>query len=181
MKKILIFLIIVIHLSSCVKENKLPSQEQILSKMEDMSNLGTTEYSLSKIIQVDDKQWYSIGNRKILLMCKSYVKAGIDFKQIKIIESNDSLESIKIQIPPAKIFILNIPPNEIEVLNTDIGFFRNKFTNKELNEIHKLAEIDINNKINELNILSEAKKNGKIFLFNFIKKLGFKKIIIVDN
>ena len=146
-----------------------------------MSNLGTIEYSLTKIIQVNDKQWYAIGPRKILISCKAYVKAGIDFKQIKVLEISDSLKSIKIEIPDAKILIVSIPPNDIKVVNTSIGLFRGKFTNEELNEIHKQAEEDINNKIQDLNILSEAKKNGKLFLQNFLKSLGFEKIFIFES
>ena len=166
---------------SCKHKTQLPTQDQIISKMSEMSNLGTVEYSLSKIIHVNDKQWYTIGPRKVLIECKAYVKAGIDFKELKVIEINDSLKSIKIEIPDAKILIVTIPPSDIKVINTDIGFFRRNFTNEELNEIHKQAEIDINNKIQDLNILSEAKKNGKLFLQNFLKSLGFEQIIIVET
>lgn len=180
MKKILLLFIIGVFLSSCNKEKKLPNREQVINKISNMSNLGTVEYSLSKIIEVNDKQWFTIGPRKVLLSCKAYVKAGIDFTQIKVIEIDDSLKSIKIEVPDPKIIIVSIPPSEIKLITTDIGFFRYNFTNEELNEVHKLAEIDINHKINELNILSEAKKNGKIFLFNFLSSLGFEKIIIVE-
>jgi hypothetical protein len=149
--------------------------------MNDMSNLGTIEYSLTKIVQVDDKQWYSIGPRKLLISCKAYVKAGIDFKNIRILEINDSLNSIKIEIPDAKILIVSIPPNEIEVINTHIGLLRANFTHIEMNDIQKQAEVDINNKIQDLNILYDAKKNGKLFLHNFLKSLGFQQIFIFES
>lgn len=176
----IVFFIIGVFFYSCKNKPQLPTQDQIISKMSEMSNLGTVEYSLSKIIHVNDKQWYAIGPRKVLIECKAYVKAGIDFKQLKVIEINDSLKSIKIEIPEAKILIVTIPPSDIKVVNTNIGFFRGKFTNEELNEIHKQAEIDINTKIQDLNILPDAKKNGKLFLQNFLKSLGFEQIIIVD-
>mgnify|MGYP006935506638 CR=1 FL=1 len=179
MRKLLI--LTVIFFISCTKEKNLPNEDQILNKVSEMSTLGTVEYNLTKIIQVDDKQWYSIGPRKILLGCKAYVKAGIDFRQIKIVEINDSLKSIKVEIPEPKILIVSIPPNEIKVINTNIGMFRGNFTNLELNDIQKQAEEDINNKIQDLNILFDAKKNGKLFLQNFFRNLGFQRITIIDN
>ena len=181
MKKTIIFLVLGIFLYSCNTKSKLPTQDTIISKMNDMSNLGTIEYSLTKIVQVDDKQWYSIGPRKLLISCKAYVKAGIDFKNIRILEINDSLKSIKIEIPDAKILIVSIPPNEIEVINTHIGLLRANFTHIEMNDIQKQAEIDINNKIQDLNILYDAKKNGKLFLHNFLKSLGFQQIFIFES
>jgi hypothetical protein len=179
MRKILI--LIVFFFISCVKEKELPNEDQILNKVSEMSTLGTVEYNLTKIIQVDDKQWYSIGPRKILLECKAYVKAGIDFREIKIVEINDSLKSIKVEIPDAKILIVNIPPNDIRVINTHVGLLRANFTHEELDEIQKQAEEDINNKIQDLNILFDAKKNGKLFLQNFLRNLGFQRITIIDN
>jgi len=181
MKKTIIFLVFGLFLYSCNTKPKLPTQDTIISKMNDMSNLGTIEYSLTKIVQVDDKQWYSIGPRKLLISCKAYVKAGIDFKNIRILEINDSLKSIKIEIPDAKILIVNIPPNEIEVINTHIGLLRANFTHIEMNDIQKQAEVDINNKIQDLNILYDAKKNGKLFLHNFLKSLGFQQIFIFES
>jgi uncharacterized protein YcfL len=67
MKKTIIFLVLGLFLYSCNTKPKLPTQDTIISKMNDMSNLGTIEYSLTKIVQVDDKQWYSIGPRKLLI------------------------------------------------------------------------------------------------------------------
>jgi hypothetical protein len=116
-----------------------------------------------------------------LISCKAYVKAGINFKDIKIIEINDSLKSIKIEIPDAKILIVSIPPSDIRVINTHIGFLRTNFTHIELNDIHKQAEDDINKKIQDLNILYEAKRNGKLFLHNFLKSLGFQQIFIFES
>ena len=181
MKKTIIFLVLGLFLYSCNTKPKLPTQDTIINKMNDMSNLGTIEYSLTKIVQVDDKQWYSIGPRKLLISCKAYVKAGIDFKNIRILEINDSLKSIKIEIPDAKILIVSIPPNEIEVINTHIGLLRANFTHIEMNDIQKQAEVDINNKIQDLNILYDAKKNGKLFLHNFLKSLGFQQIFIFES
>jgi hypothetical protein len=181
MKRFLIFTIVCMIFLSCEQKQKLPTQEELINKMNDVSNLGTVEYSLSKIVQVNDKRWYAVGVRKILINCKANVKAGIDFTQIKVIEKNDSLKSIKVEIPDAKLLLVSIPPDEIKIVCSDIGFFRWNFSNEELNEIQKQAEQDINNKIQDLNILSDARKNGKLFLMNFLKNLGFQRITILEN
>ena len=44
-----------------------------------MKQLSLVEYRVSKIIKADDEgAWYKLGDRKILLSCTAYLKAGID-------------------------------------------------------------------------------------------------------
>jgi hypothetical protein len=179
--KNLLYILLGILTYSCKPKLNLPTEDQIIQKLSNLSNLGTVEYTLSKIIQADDKQWYTIGPRKILMECKAYVKAGIDFNEIKILEINDSLKSIKLQIPSPNIILINIPPSSIKIIETNIGSFRSNFSNEEINAIQTQAEKDILNKIYELNILPEAKRNGKLFLLNLLKQLGFKHITITDH
>lgn len=49
-----------------------------ISELSDMSELGTVEYTVKKIISADDAVWYKYGDRKILYSCVVYLKAGID-------------------------------------------------------------------------------------------------------
>jgi hypothetical protein len=166
-------------LASCKREDHaLPSQSLLIDKIGNLSELGTVEYTLSKIIIVNHKRWYDLSSRKILMSAKAYVKAGIDFKDIKIVEINDSTKSVSLILPKPKIILVNIPPSEIKILYKKIGTFRRMFSNEELNNFQKQAEFDIKIKINELPILEDSQKNGKVFLHRFLKNFGFNTINI---
>jgi hypothetical protein len=178
MKKLLFIFILISFLVSCKKEKSLPDKGIILDKISNLSTLGTVEYTLSKVILVNHKRWYDLSTRKILMSSKAYVKAGIDFKNIRITEINDSTKSISVILPNPKIILINIPPHETVVLYTKIGTFRKMFSNEDLNRFQIQAEMDIQRKIHELPILDDARKNGKIFLYRFLKNFGFKEINI---
>ena len=61
-----------------------------LSEMSELTELGTVEYTISKIIKANDNSFYTIGDRKILFSCKATMKAGIDL-------SNFSPANVKIE------------------------------------------------------------------------------------
>lgn len=150
----------------------------IIDKISNLSSLGTVEYTLSKIVMVDHKLWYAWGPRKILMSANCYVKAGIDFKGIKITHLDDSTKSITLLVPHPEIITINIPPNEILLLYENVGYFRRKFSSEELNHFQTQAELDIKLKVYQLPIFDDAKKNGKIFLRKFLRNFGFTTINI---
>ena len=86
--KLLLLLVSSILLYSCnnisngtpdvISENKIDGNK-VVDQMKNLSSLGTVEYSFSKIIATSDDQWFSLGDRKILMTCKAYLKAGVDF------------------------------------------------------------------------------------------------------
>ena len=56
--------------------------QQVLG-LQKMSDLATAEYVVTKIIKANDNQtWYKIGNRKILMTCKTSLAAGIDLSKL---------------------------------------------------------------------------------------------------
>jgi hypothetical protein len=171
-----------LSLVGCTSDTTAPktlaSKEMIIDKISNLSSLGTVEYTLSKIISVDHKIWYAWGARKILMSANCYVKAGIDFKGIKITNIDDSTKTISVLVPHPEILTINIPPNEIVLLYEKIGYFRRKFSSEELNDFQAQAETDIKLKVYQLPILDEAKKNGKIFLRKFLRNFGFTTINI---
>ena len=89
----LLVLVSSILLSSCnnnpnvspdvITENKI-NGNKVVNQMKNLSSLGTVEYSFSKIIATSDDQWFSLGDRKILMTCKAYLKAGVDFGKITV-------------------------------------------------------------------------------------------------
>ena len=180
MRKI-IFLVLLIVLgckSDKPVRQPLANKALIIDKISNLSSLGTVEYTLSKIISVDHKVWYAWGPRKVLMSANCYVKAGIDFKGIKITSIDDSTKTISVLVPHPEILTINIPPSEIVLLYEKIGYFRRKFTSEELNDFQSQAEADIKMKVYQLPIFDDAKKNGKIFLRKFLRNFGFTTINI---
>jgi hypothetical protein len=184
--KIIVFFSVILFYSCGNKEieklNKetgsLPDQAALKTSLANLSNLGTVEYSLSKIISASDDQWYSVGSRKALMSCKANVIAGVDFAKIQISALNQKEKSVSITMPPAQVILLDIPPADFKIISIDEGTFRAKFTAQELNHTQQLAQKDIEQKITKLKILDDAKDNATRFLQSWLKSLGFKVINI---
>jgi len=176
MKKIIKPIFILIFISIFQSCQTLPNKGIINEQLQNLQELGTSEYKLSKVIIAEDNQWYSIGDRKVVITMKASVKAGVDFSEIKIININNDEKSISLSLPKSKIILLDIKPNDIKYNFLKTTLARSEFTNKELNEIQVLGEKSIKDKISELNILEDANKNAKLFLTNWLKLSGFNKI-----
>jgi hypothetical protein len=160
------------------ESGSLPDQAALKMSLANLANLGTVEYSLSKIISASDDQWYSIGSRKVLMSCKANVIAGVDFSKIQISELNQKDKSVRVTMPPAQIIFLDIPPAGINIITVEEGMLRSRFTAQELNHTQQLAQKDIEQKIATLKILDDAKANATRFLHSWLKSVGFKEINI---
>ena len=171
-----VLMLIGMLLCACKKPSK--SADNFLS-LKEMSDLATVEYTVTKIIKAsDNKTWYKIGERNILMSCEAQIKAGIDMSSIN--QDNFSIhdESIVVTLPSPKIISISIPPEKITTEYKEIGVFRNDFSSKERDDLAKQAELQINNSLEYLGILQQAKVNTGMFVTNFLKRLGYKNIII---
>lgn len=162
-------------LFSC--QNKL-DKSTIESRLQNLQDLGTVEYTLSKVLSIDDEQWYTVGERKVLMSIKANLKAGVDFSQLEILSFDDKSKSIEVKMPESKIILLDIPPNKVKYELVHVDLLRDEFTNEEMNKIQVLGEKAIREKISDLGILEEAHKNAKGFVESWLKMLGMKKIKI---
>ena len=185
MKKIILFFIIFfisIFFQACNKIDEVLhediDQSEIEERMKNLSTLGTVEYSFTKTIKSSDEQFYTIGARQILMSCKAYVKAGVNFEKISISKIDKTNKSIELLLPKAEIILLNIPAEEIKIELETTGMLRSKFSNDEIQKIQVLAEKDIKNKVNDLDILSKAESNASIFLDKWIRSFGFNSVKI---
>tara|TARA_B110000285_G_C14848423_1_gene478783 strand:+ start:143 stop:703 length:561 start_codon:yes stop_codon:yes gene_type:complete len=179
MKQILFLISTVLFFSSCEPEGM--SKGDVQARLKNLQELGTVEYTLSKILAVDDKQWYSVGDRKVLMSMKADLKAGVDFSGIGIEKIDNSEKSIELKMPPAKVILLDIQPDKIKYELIHVSATRGNFTNEELNKIQILGEEDINSKLEELGILKEADKNAKLFITSWLKMMGFNKVIFSET
>lgn len=174
----LIFIFLIINLSSCSTKS-LPEQKQEILTLREMNELATAEYTITKIVKAsDNKTWFKFGERKILISCTGIIKAGIDLSSLK--EDNISINNkdITLYLPAAKIITLNIPAENIKVEHQQTGFWRDQFNNEEQNALMIQAELQIRNTSDSLGILQSAQTNSQSFISGFLKRLGYKTVNI---
>jgi hypothetical protein len=168
---------ITVFLIGCGKATPPPAG--IITAMQQMQDLATAEYTITKVVKANDNQtWFKIGDRKILITCEATVKAGIDFAEMDTRYVSKNGKSISIQLPPPKIVTVNIPPEKIRVAFQDIGFFRSQFSIAEQTDLMQQAEKQIVAKAASLGILEDAKNNTRTWLLGYLSALGFEQIDI---
>ena len=81
MKKKFIFLLLGAGLlfGSCTSQDE--KLDEALSKAVACAELGTVEYTITKLIITDDDAFFKFGDRKIIFSCRTTMKAGIDLKE----------------------------------------------------------------------------------------------------
>ena len=170
-------LLIVCLFANCAKP--LPDKAATLVALQQMQDLATVEYTLTKVVKAsDDATWFKWGDRKILITCEATVKAGINFNEIDPRYVQLKGKTILIQLPAAKILSVNMLPQNIRVAYQEIDFFRDHFTVAEQNNLMQQAERQIIAQSREMGILQEAEKNSKEWLTRYLQQLGYKNIDI---
>ena len=175
MRKGLIFLFC-LSLLSC---NRKKIAEQEILALKNMSDLATVEYVVTKIIKTNDnKDWYKIGDRKILMSCQATIKAGIDFAKIEVADIAIDGDEVTLNLPPAKMISLNIRPEDIKVEFQEVGVLRQNFNQSEKDFLLSQGESQIRSSVEAIGVLKTAETNATIFLTQFLKQLGYKKITV---
>lgn len=163
---------------SC-SQKSVPEQKKEILSLKEMSDLATAEYTITKVVKANDNRtWYKVGDRKILLSCTGSIKAGVDLSALTedAITIND--KDITLFIPPAKVISLNIPPEKIKMEFQQVGFWRDKFSFTEQNELLTQAEMQIRSVADSIGVLKVAENNAKVFITGFLTRLGYKNVAI---
>lgn len=179
MKKSLFFLLILVLFACKTKEEVVPETE--VFHLQDLGTLGTVEYTFGKIVELNDnKDWYRIGDRKILMSVRAKVKAGVDLQKLKDddIVFNDAQRSVEILLPPAEIISFEMHPNDIKTEMTDVTGFRFEFTQEDKLKVLKLGEEAIQKEMTESQIFQDAEKNTRVFIEDFYRELGYETVIV---
>lgn len=170
-------LLILLFVTGC--SNRQGAQNEILFSLKEMSDLATVEYTVTKIIKANDnKTWFKIGERKILMSCEAHIKAGVDMSNITRKDFAIDGKDISLRLPPPKVISLSIPAETIKVEFQDISLFRDPFKTAERDQLAAQAETHIRNSIDSLGILQQAKINTSLFVNNLLVRLGYQNITI---
>ena len=169
-----------LSIMSCKPSRKDLVSEKVngLGKM--VSELGTVEYTIVKVIKLDDDAWFKYGDRKILFSSTASLKAGIDLQEFdpENVKVNERNNSVSVTLPKAKLLSFNMPPELIKQEFCSTTGWRGDFSIEEKNAIKIQAENDIREDIPNLGILQDAEKNAKGFFEVLLGQFGFKTIII---
>ncbi len=173
-----LFLLFITILFAGCSNKEAPLQPDVLT-LKEMGDLATVEYTVTKIIKAsDNRTWFKLGDRKILMSCEAIIKAGVDMTAIT--ESSYTIEgkNIHLHLPLPKVISFSIPPEKIKVEYQEVGVFRDPFKTAERDQLAAQAEVQIKNSIDSLGILQQAKANTSLFVSQFLKQLGFENITI---
>ena len=156
--------------------------QQEIESISSMKQLGLVEYRVKKIIKADDQgEWYKIGNRKILLSCTAYLKAGIDLSSFSAsdIVADRTTGKVTVTLPHATLLSLNIPASEIRQEYDGVTLLRSSFTVQERNELLRQGERQIRESVPSLGILPKAEENARKFFESVFQKLDFTTVEVV--
>ncbi len=147
--------------------------------LQEIQELGTVEYTITKVVKANDnKTWFKLGERKILITSEATVKAGIDLNGLSEKDINRSGKTITIQLPQPKILSVNIPPEKIKVAFEKVSLFRDPFTGRERDGLMVQAEKQIRNSEVATGIIEQSKINTQLLLSHLLMQLGFEKVIL---
>jgi len=171
-----ILLIALIYITGCSEKKE---KADIVTAVKETGKLVTAEYTLSKIIKANDnKTWYKVGDRKILMTCEAHLKAGIDLQKISAanVVQNDS--TVVLHLPPSEIFSLNIPADKIQVQYQQIDMLRSPFSAAEREQLLGQAQRQIEQLADSLGILKTAEENAAVFIKRMLQPTTSKQIEI---
>lgn len=163
--------------TSCKKKNH--QLQQTILALKRTGQFVTAEFTLGKIVKAsDDKTWYKIGDRKILISLEAHLKAGINLLSINEKDFTDDGSVLTITLPPAQIFSLSIPPEKIKMEHQEIGLLRSDFSAAEREDLLVQAEVQIRNLADSLRILELAEDNAELYLEKLLQQSGYEKVHI---
>lgn len=180
--KILIGIVALLLLSSCDNSYEQTAKEK-LGTLTEMAELGTVEYTITKIIKASDKAFYTIGDRKILFSCSATMKAGVDLDGFSAenISINSKNKEITILLSKPKVLAFNMPPEQAKLEYEKVGALRFEFTAEERNNLLRQGEEAIMADAENLGILADAERNARMFFEALLSQAGFEKINVVFN
>ena len=178
--RILVFAMAMLTVS-CGEDTREDLIMERAATITDMAELGTVEYTISKIIKANDnKAFYTIGDRKILMSCKAVVKAGIDLKDFskEDVIYNKEANSLTVRLPEPRILSLNLPAEYVKLEYVKVGIFRSNFTAEERNELLTQGEKDIKEELPKLGIIEDARTNARLFIESLYGNAGVENIYV---
>ena len=165
------------HMAKALRE----MEEKVKHMGAASAELGTVEYTISKIIKASDSKFYTIGDRKILFSCSATMKAGVDMTNFSAEQVVIKDKEITINLPKPRVLSFNMPPEKAKLEYEKVGALRFDFTAEDRNNLLRQGEEDILADAPNLGILEDAEMNARMFFEALLSQVGFEKINVVFN
>lgn len=177
-----IILVVVVLLSSCNREEKEDAWQQ---RIRQVSELGTVQYTVQKVVSNSDETWQIFGNRKILFSFKAIIKAGIDMdkfdaESVRIsVDKKHKTKSISLVLPQPEVLSYNICPDDVKMIYSQVSFLRTEYSNEERNAIERKGEMELkeDKELTDM-ILKDARQNAAMFMEMLLHENGFTNVKI---
>ena len=179
MKKIYSFLLLAIGAIFCSCNSQQEEMlDDALAKATACAELGTVEYTVTKLIIADDDAFYKIGERKIIFSCRTTMKAGIDLKDFtrKDTKITDGGKTVTITLPQPKVLSFNMSAEDIKLEYSKVTGARTGYNTEERNDLLKQGEKSILDDAANLGIYDDAKKNATDFFKALLVHCGFENV-----
>ena len=177
-----VLLLTALMLSGCAERVPEDTTQREIEAISQMRELSLVEYRVRKIVKANDEgEWYKIGDRKILLSCTAYLKAGIDLSGFSAenVDINRLDGSVTVTVPHAKLLSLDMPASEIREEYDHVTMLRHSFSAEERNALLRQGEKQIRSSVPSLGILEKAEENARRFFESVFTKMGFTSVEVV--
>lgn len=177
-----VLLLTIFMVPGCSERVPEDTTQREIEAISQMRELSLVEYRVRKIVKANDEgEWYKIGDRKILLSCTAYLKAGIDLSGFSAenVDINRLDGSATVTIPHAKLLSLDMPASEIREEYDHVTMLRQSFTAEERNALLRQGEKQIRSSVPSLGILEKAEENARRFFESVFTKMGFTSVEVV--
>ena len=176
---VLAVLLVTATVPGCSERVPEDTTQREIEAISQMRELSLVEYRVRKIVKANDEgEWYKIGDRKILLSCTAYLKAGIDLSGFSAenVDINRLDGSVTVTIPHAKLLSLDMPASEIREEYDHVTMLRHSFSAEERNALLRQGEKQIRSSVPSLGILEKAEENARRFFESVFQKMGFETV-----
>ena len=176
MQKTTFLLLVLLLLCSC--NDKKKQLDKAIEKAVACAELGTVEYTVTKLIIANDNDFYKLGDRKIIFSCRTTMKAGIDLKDFtkEDVEVSDRGRTVTINLPQPKVLLFNMSAEDIQLEYSKVSGLRTGFNADERNSLFKQGEKAIMDDAPNLGIYEDAKENATDFFKALLAHSGFKNV-----
>lgn len=160
-------------LTSCRRHRETLSDR--LNVLSEISELGTVEYTFSRLCAVDGTCLYKVGTRKAIYEAKAYVKAGIrmDGFSPDDVMIDKAGGKVKVTLPAAEILSFSIPPEEIVSVYHHVSGLRDEFSPKERLEYAVKAENSMRASVDSTDIFRDAENNAALYFKAMLSHFGY--------
>ena len=177
MKKLLLIFLL---FACCACSSEQKRIEDTFGKITNVAQIGTVEYTITKLVIADDDKFYKIGARKIIFSCKAIVKAGIDMADFTLedVEYDSAKRSITVNLPSPTILSFNMPMEQIKCEFSKVSGIRSDFSVEERNHMLVQGEQNILGDLENLGIIEDAKESATQFFQTLLYSAGYKNVVV---